>query len=60
MEKVIEALNKKIQTQQENFLLLLGIWIVLQILNLTKEYLYTKMSSKIVAFSEQTPLQKDN
>ena len=57
--KVIGALNKKdTNTAGKLLLLLLGIWIVLQILNLTKEYLYTKMWPKIVAFSEQTLFKK--
>ena len=57
--KVIGALNKKdTNTVGKLLLLLLGIWIVLQILNLTKEYLYTKMWPKIVAFSEQTLFKK--
>ena len=57
--KVIGALNNKdTNTAGKLLLLLLGIWIVLQILNLTKEYLYTKMWPKIVAFSEQTLFKK--
>ena len=57
--KVIGALNKKdTNTAGKLLLLLLGIWIVLQILNLTKEYLYTKMWPKIVAFSEQLLFKK--
>ena len=53
--KVIGALNKKdTNTAGKLLLLLLGIWIVLQTLNLTKEYLYTKMWPKLIAFSEQT------
>ena len=57
--KVIGALNNKdTNTAGKLLLLLLGIWILLQILNLTKEYLYTKMWPKIVAFSEQTLFKK--
>ena len=52
--KVIGALNKKdTNTAGKLLLLLLGIWILLQTLNLTKEYLYTKMWPKLIAFSEQ-------
>ena len=57
--KVIGALTKKdTNSAGKLLLLLLGIWIILQILNLTKEYLYTKMWPKIVAFSEQTLFKK--
>jgi len=57
--KVIGALNKKdTNTAGKLLLLLLGIWILLQTLNLTKEYLYTKMWPKLIAFSEQTLFKK--
>ena len=52
-------LNKKdTNSAAKLLLLLLGIWIVLQILNLTKEYLYTKMWPKLIVFTEQTLFKK--
>ena len=57
--KVIGSLNKKdTNSAAKLLLLLLGIWIVLQILNLTKEYLYTKMWPKLIVFTEQTLFKK--
>jgi len=57
--KVIGALNKKNTNVAGKLLItLLIIWIVLQTLNLCKEYLYTKMWPKLVAFTEETLFKK--
>ena len=57
--KVIGALNKKnTNVAGKLLILLLVIWTILQTLNLLKEYLYTKMWPKLVAFTEETLFKK--
>ena len=57
--KIIGALNKKnTNVAGKLLILLLVIWTILQTLNLSKEYLYTKMWPKLVAFTEETLFKK--
>lgn len=57
--KIIGALNKKDTGKAGKILLiLLGIWTLLQTLNIIKEYLYTHMWPKLVAFSEEILFKK--
>ncbi len=57
--KVIGALNKKDSNKAGKILLLLlGIWGVIQTLNIVKAYLYGKMWPKLVAFTEETLFKK--
>ena len=57
--KIIGALNKKDTNKASiTLLILLGIWILIQCLNITKEYLYTHMWPKLVSFSEEVLFKK--